>query len=86
MKAKKKRSFLSSVWSVAKPVLTLGISLLVANLSKKTGAFEDVTTVVGNGLGNEVIEQIDEAIECAESKANKAVENKRKATPGAVAN
>lgn len=84
MKSKKHRSFLASIWAVAKPVLTLGISLIVANLSKKTGAFEEVTTVVGNGIGGEVIEQIDDAIERAEDKAHKAVENKRKVAPEAA--
>lgn len=85
MKSKKHRSILASFWAVAKPVLTLGISLIVANLSKKTGAFEEVTTVVGNGIGSEVIEQIDDVIERAEDKAHRTIENKREAAPEAVA-
>lgn len=81
MKSKKKSSFLSSLWRIAKPVATLGISVLVASLSKKTGSFQEVTNVVGNGLGAEVIEQIDEAVESADSARSKKRKEKRDASP-----
>jgi len=81
MKSKKHRSFLSALWSITKPVATLGISVLVASLSKKTGSFQEVTNVVGNGLGAEVLEQIDEAVENVDKETKKKSKNKRNVSP-----
>lgn len=58
-----KKSFWSSLWKLAKPVLTLGISLIVGSLAKKTGQFEEVTNVLGNGVGQEVLEQVDSLLD-----------------------
>jgi len=76
MTTKKTKTTGSKVWSIAKPVLTLGLSLLIGGLSKKTGKFEEVTNVVGNEVVNQVIDSVDNVIQESDNDVKK-VQKKR---------
>jgi hypothetical protein len=62
MKSNQKKSFWASLWRILRPVATLGISLLVGSLSKKSGTFEDVVNIAGTGVGEEVLQVIDDTV------------------------
>ena len=69
----KKKSFWSKLWSVVHPVLTLGLSLLIANASKKAGALEDVVNTAGIGIVNEVLDEVTDIIDKGNDQVNDSI-------------
>lgn len=58
-----KKNFWQSIWSIGKPILTLGLSLLVAAIAKKNLPDADIIAPTISTIGTEVINEADSAIE-----------------------
>jgi hypothetical protein len=56
------KSTWARIFKIAKPVLTLGLSLLVAAIAKKNDANADVVGPLVNSVGTEIIDEADSAL------------------------
>ncbi len=51
-----------SWWSILKPFLTLGLSLLVGFIASKSGANKEVVQTIGTAVSSEVVSEFDELL------------------------
>ena len=57
-----KKNFWAILWSISRPILTLGLSLIINNVAKKTGPFENAVNEAGTQLENSVLETVENSV------------------------
>ena len=51
-----------SWWTILKPFLTLGLSLLIGFIASKSGENKDVVQTIGTAVSSEVVSEFDELL------------------------
>ena len=59
----KVENVLKSAWRIFKPVITLGLSVVISQLSNKAGSNKAIVQSTAEEVKDKVIEEIDEALE-----------------------
>lgn len=57
------KNVLKSAWRIFKPVITLGLSVVISQLSNKAGSNKAIIQSTAEEVKDKVIEEIDEAVE-----------------------
>ena len=69
----KVKNVLKSAWRIFKPVITLGLSVVISQLSNKAGSNKAIVQSTAETVKDKMIEEIDEALE---EKNNKQTSKK----------
>lgn len=59
---------LKSAWRILKPVITLGLSVVISQLSNKAGSNKAIIQSTAETVKDKIIEEIDEAVEDKQNK------------------
>ena len=64
----KVKDVLKSAWHIFKPIITLGLSVVISQLSNKAGSNKAIVQSTAEEVKDKVIEEINEAIEGKHNK------------------
>jgi len=64
----KVKNVLKSAWRILKPVITLGLSVVISKLSNKAGSNKATIQSTAETVKDKIIEVIDEAVEDKQNK------------------
>jgi hypothetical protein len=64
----KVKNVLKSAWRIFKPVVTLGLSVVISQLSNKAGSNKAIVQSTAETVKDKMIEEIDEAVEGKHNK------------------
>jgi len=68
----------TQIWRFLKPILTLGLSLLVGSIARRDPSNSDVIKVVGSAVSSEVVDEIDTILDNhSEISTNKSLPAKQ---------